>query len=67
MDLIVGQKIKTMRPMTRDEMEEQYWDGEGTVLVLENGVKLYPSRDSEGNGPGVIFGTRPDGTHFGLG
>ncbi len=69
-DDIIGQKVKTIRDMTATEMDAEGWDhdnfGNPTVIVLENGVKLYPSRDSEGNGGGALFGSRPDGTQFGL-
>jgi len=68
-DNIIGQKIKTVRVMTSAEMDAEGWDednfhGNPTVIVLQNGVKLYPSRDSEGNGGGALFGSRPDGTAF---
>lgn len=66
---IIGKKIINIRPMTRLEIEEQYWqhDSESAfAVVLENGVVLFPSRDYEGNGPGVLFGY--DGTnHFAIG
>lgn len=56
--------------MTRREMEGEDWGGEpawepqATVLVLDDGTKLYASRDSEGNGPGALFGVSPKGEHF---
>ena len=65
---IVGQKVKDLRPMTKPELRSEYWDERKTVyvLVLENGMELYPSKDSEGNGPGAIFGKFEEET-FGLG
>lgn len=67
MDNIIGHKIKEIRPMTQEELDQNCWDGEGTTIVLDNGVKLYPSVDPEGNGPGTIFGNSPDGQFFILG
>jgi len=65
---IVGQKVKDLRPMTKPELRSEYWDENKTiyVLVLENGMELYPSRDTEGNGPGSLFGKFGEET-FGLG
>lgn len=31
------------------------WDYAVTVLTLDNGMKIYPSRDEDGNGPGELF------------
>lgn len=56
---IVGTTIKELRPMTEAEMVEEGWEnrrGETLVMILSNGVKLYPSQDYEGNGGGVWFG-----------
>lgn len=66
---MVGQKIAEIRDATDDELQEQGWssdhiDGSPTVIVLENGVKLFPSRDPEGNGPGCLFGVTEDGVGF---
>jgi hypothetical protein len=63
---IHGQKIKTTRPMTAKEIRDEGWYEGTTVIVLENGVKLYASQDSEGNGSGALFGSRPDGSQFAL-
>lgn len=69
---IVGAKIVGLRAMTSKEMDNQGWDednfsGNPVVLVLNNGTKLYASQDSEGNGPGAMFGTTKSGNDFGLG
>lgn len=65
---IVGVKIKEVRRMTPEEIFEQGWDGmrgvPPTVVVLENGIKLFPSRDPEGNGPGSLFGQDAKGNNF---
>jgi hypothetical protein len=61
-----GQRIKAVRPMTRLELKAQYWDADAhvIVIVLENGTKLYPSMDYEGNGGGAMFGTTKQKQHF---
>lgn len=56
---IVGTTIKEIRPMTQAELTEEGWEGhrgETLVIILSNGVKLYPSSDYEGNSGGVWFG-----------
>ena len=58
----VGLKIVAVRCMTKAEMEKEGWEegvewcGPIPVLLLSDGSRLYASRDSEGNGPGMIFG-----------
>lgn len=60
-DLIRGKKIIQVRPMTVEEQNAEDWDERATVLVLENGVRLYASQDEEGNGAGAMFGRLPNG------
>lgn len=62
---IIGMRIKDVRRMTKKELSSQCWDGPAMVIILENGVKLFPSSDEEGNSAGVLFGTSKDG-QFGL-
>ena len=67
---IIGKRIVAVRQMTDEELSKEYWLDEmpplreATVLVLENGLKVYASRDEEGNGPGALFGTDEDDFHF---
>ena len=65
---ILGQKIKDFRPMTKSELKSEYWAENAQVFIieLENGLRLFPSRDSEGNGGGTLFGSF-DGEQFGFG
>jgi hypothetical protein len=68
---IEGMTITELRPMTPAEIEAEGWEvgyGNGTplVMVLSNGVRLYPSQDYEGNGGGVLFGIDTDGVTFAL-
>ena len=55
---LVGRRIVEVRAMTKREIEAEGWYGEEPVpvLVLDNGVAIFPSRDPEGNGPGAFFG-----------
>jgi len=64
MDALVGKKVKEIRPMTDAELKEEGWDGcseSAPVLVFEDGTRIFPSRDNEGNGPGALFGKGSDG------
>lgn len=64
---IEGQKIVDVREMTEDELEREHWHpvhGNPVVLVLEDGTKIYASQDSEGNGPGALFGTRGERSFY---
>jgi hypothetical protein len=64
MDEIVGTTIVDIRPMTEDEMLDEFWlkDEIPMVLVLSNGTILYPSADIEGNDAGALFGKTSDGS-----
>lgn len=66
MQEIVGAKIVGARVMTKEEQEAEGWDfrGDAVLLELDNGMRLYPSQDPEGNGPGCMFGTSKNGTTF---
>ena len=64
---IIGKKIVEVRDCTTEEAFKEGWDDENfSVIVLENGLKIYPSRDYEGNGPGVLF-VENKGKTFGIG
>ena len=62
---LVGLTITAVRPMKTAELKLEGWEtgrgGAPAILVLSDGTKLYASRDDEGNGPGVLFGTGKDG------
>ena len=65
---LVGRTIRQVRRMTAAELHAEAWDaGPGdvpAVLVLDDGTKLYASRDPEGNGPGALFGVDASGESF---
>jgi hypothetical protein len=63
----VGLTIAAVRPMMGSELKAEGWSpnphhGTPACLVLSDGTKLYASRDDEGNGPGVLFGTGKEGS-----
>jgi hypothetical protein len=58
--MFVGKKITAIRQMTVEELDVQGWEvgrrSAPLVIVLDDGSKIFASRDGEGNGPGVLFG-----------
>lgn len=68
---IIGKKIVDVRWAKPDESDEFFGDqARFPILELEDGTIIIPSRDEEGNGHGVFFGSdgldtfyvRPGGT-----
>lgn len=53
----VGKRVVEVRMMNREEMDREGWDYPTTVIIFDDGAKLYASRDSEGNSAGQLFGT----------
>jgi hypothetical protein len=55
-----GRTIIGVRLMTAGEMADQGWAGGRNaaplVLILDNGIKLFPASDCRGNGPGALYG-----------
>jgi hypothetical protein len=60
-NMLVGRKIVEVRPMTQEELDASMWHRGGLVLVLDDGITLWPSQDDEGNGPGAFRGDTPEG------
>lgn len=57
--------IRLVRRMTEHEMAREGWGHEPHGLVLDLGdMTLFPSRDDEGNGPGIFYVRRNDGSGF---
>jgi len=58
----IGAQLIDVRNMTTVELKNEGWDehhraeDEWKVLVFDDGSRIYPSMDYEGNGPGVFFG-----------
>jgi hypothetical protein len=69
-DGLVGRTIKEIRPMTDSELKNEGWatdhHGVPAIIVLDNGDRIYASRDDEGNGPGALFGMDAKGKGFRL-
>lgn len=55
--MLVGKRVTKIRPLTDGELEDFYWQGRGTgmVIIFDDGSALIPSADEEGNGPGHLF------------
>jgi len=51
-----GKIVKEIRPMTDTELNREGWSGRQMVIVFTDGTLVYPSKDAEGNGGGVLFG-----------
>jgi hypothetical protein len=71
MSALIGRTIREVRPMTEAEQSAEDWEYVSSwelpvVLVLDDGTRLYPARDPEGNGPGALFGADPQGRTFTL-
>ena len=56
-DLLVDRTIVEVRYMNADERDAHDWLQSAIVLVLDNGMCVYPSIDDEGNGAGSLFTT----------
>jgi hypothetical protein len=41
--------------MTKKEVEYMGWQSRSVIIILDNGVAIYPSRDDEGNDAGALF------------
>jgi len=59
-----GRVIVKKRPMSVAEHQREDWGfvDHSTVLDLGDQGVIYASRDSEGNGPGLLFGVDDSGT-----
>ncbi len=61
---LVGRTVVAVRPMTEEELEAEGWGNyllPPPAIVFDDATIVYPSRDDEGNGPGVLFGIDNDG------
>lgn len=65
---LIGRRITAVRAMTAPEAAAEGWTfdmhGPPAVLVLDDGTRIYASRDSEGNGCGRLFGAALGGATF---
>jgi len=64
-DILLDRRIVEIRYMSDFHMAQEMWSGPAPIiLVLDDGTKIYPARDPEGNGPGALFGVKRDGEDF---
>lgn len=62
-----GRLIRGTRFMTDAERQREGWQNEPAPLLLDIGiVQVWPSKDEEGNGPGVLHARLADGRHVQL-
>lgn len=62
-NMLEGATIINVRKMTQGELNAHNWGTNSSpvyVLELDNGTAIYPSKDFEGNGGGVLFGVTED-------
>lgn len=52
-----GRTIAEVRYLHPREADALGWTDRAIVLVLDNGLIIWPSRDDEGNGAGAMFTT----------
>ena len=56
---IIGRKIVDVINLNKSIIEQEGWENTPYPcigLLLDDGNIIYPSQDSEGNGPGALFG-----------
>ena len=64
---LIGKTVKKVRLMTKEELKSEGWEcwrDVPVVIIFDDGTKIYPSRDPEGNGPGCTFGIDKDGSFY---
>jgi hypothetical protein len=54
---LVGRTIVKAEYMDEDEQRAHGWHSRPVILYLDNGSRIYPSQDDEGNDGGSLFGT----------
>lgn len=55
--VLVGRKIKAVRYLLPEEVQNLGWYSRSVVIELDNGVLVWPSSDDEGNDAGALFTT----------
>lgn len=58
--LLVGRKITGVRYMSQAECDAHGWTAKCLIIQLDNDVRIYASRDDEGNDAGALFTDSPD-------
>jgi len=52
---LVGLTIKSIRYMTKEETEANYWYSSPIIIELSDGTALIPQQDDEGNDGGALW------------
>ena len=52
---LVGLYIKSIRYMTKEETEGNYWYSSPIIIELSDGTALIPQKDDEGNDGGALW------------
>ncbi len=60
----VGRCVTDLRWQTAKEQKKEGWYSPAPVLVLDDGNKIYPSKDEEGNDSATLFGVEDKDTVF---
>lgn len=60
MTSLIGRTTVAVTHLPDAVLGREGWENEPVIcLLLDDGTLIYPSRDEEGNGPGVLFGYGP--------
>ena len=67
-NLLIGKNLVEIRSLTPEERDDLGWSVAESlhtvVLVLDDGTRLVPSADPEGNSGGTLFGVSSSGDSF---
>jgi len=55
--ILLNRKIVGVRYMDKNEVEGLGWYKQAIVLILDNGVRIFPMSDNEGNDAGSLATT----------
>jgi len=52
---LIGRTIVGLTEFSKTELRQRGWDRSPVIIVLDDGTKLIPMMDEEGNGPGELI------------
>ena len=58
---MIGRKIVDVQMLNDEDLKIEFWESvrePSAVLILDDGSRIYASRDYEGNGSGALFGRK---------
>jgi hypothetical protein len=62
MKKLIGRKIKSIIPMDETTAQAWGWYKRPFIIVLDDGTRLIPQADDEGNDGGAVAVLHPDGS-----